>query len=491
MINSTYMYPPKEEKKYFSRVELIFFYSLLAAAVVFVYKKPTLAMPFFGLLLVLAWFSKKDYFWMAFFFLIIQEPAFIFRNLTTSHLPLLQVVPGLAVSPTDIFTVLIFLKAIMYKKKPIKLKLKTPFILLGVYFIFLFFSGTLFFNASIDTIAFFLRPVFYSIWIIPFITLIGTKDNLFKFLRLIFPMAFFLVFTQIYTIIQGSDFINFLDYGAKPKATLNSLTGETRAGIISGIMILPLSYIGALILTQFKDKRIGKKYLYCIIAVSFFSMFLSSNRTWIGVFLAVFVIFYFRQIKQLSKMLVVGGLIAIILFASVKLGVFSEDYLKNSLWGRASQIFQLFSGESEKVDHFSGRMENARLMIVEAMKSPFVGYGFSDISREDYNQDLGFSNTLLMGGLIGFALIAFLSHCYLRMMILALRKLDKGNPLRGAFKILILSFCAMLFVYGISWDIFGPFFTHRVTFLMVFFGISEILVRCSQECTPKEIEEKI
>jgi hypothetical protein len=49
----------------------------------------------------------------------------------------------------------------------------------------------------------------------------------------------------------------------------------------------------------------------------------------------------------------------------------------------------------------------------------------------------------------------------------------------------------MLFVYGISWDLFGPFFTYRVTFLMAFFGISEILIRCSQEDVPKEIEKKI
>jgi len=463
-----------KEKTHFPKRELFLFYFLFTAAIYFVYKKPNLALPFFLFVLAWSWFSAKNYFWIAFFFLIIQAPAWFFWYTPTSHLPGIKVMPSISFSPPDFFTVMMLCKA-FFLKKYINLKLKIPLTFLLVYFIFSFFWGVLFHSASLDEPINFIRPVFYTTWIIFFTAFMSQKEDIFKFFRLLFPVAFFVLFCQIYFLLNRNEFINLFDPLARSIVTTNTLTGELRSAIgLPGLSFL--SYIGALFILGFKQKT-GDKYVFFVATSWFFGVFLSATRSFFGFFLFIWLGVYSRKIKQLPKIVGLVVLILIILFSLIKLGVFSEEYLRSSLWARLSQVFDFISGKGAQIDTVANRFEQLKIMLPKISESLLFGYGFSDISNTYYNNNWGFFNTILMFGLVGFLFFIFLFISYFKMMLSALRKLAPNSVFREPLRVLIVSFCAILSIYFFNLDLFSLTESYKAVFITVFFAISEVSVR--------------
>lgn len=456
--------------------ELFFFYFLFTAAIYLVYRKPGLALPFFLSTLVLSFLSKKNYFWIAFFFLILQTPAWFFLYSPNYHLPMIFAIPGFSLTPIDIFTIVMSVKFIIYRKH-IELKLKVPFIILLIYFIFSFFLGGIVFSTSLDAIGGFARTVIYIIWIVFIVAFLKEIEDIFKFLELMLPIAFFILFSQIYSILNGgAELISLFNPEAGTIISLNTLTGEVRAGI-GGFLALFCCYFSAFFLTQFEQNKKRKRYYYIITVVCFLSVFLSATRFAFGVFLLIALVIYSKKLKELPKIIIFVAGTMLVLMLLVKFGVFSETYLRTSLWDRISQVFDFVAGKGAQIDTFASRLEQLQYMAKGIWQSPFFGYGFSDESVRYFNNNWGFPNTLIMFGFFGFLLFIFLFKSYLTIIIATSRKAYVNPEMKAALKVLLATFLGMLLGYFTTWDFFSLFYPNVVAFNMMFFGLSEILLK--------------
>ncbi|MDP2923558.1 MAG: hypothetical protein Q8O30_07580 [Candidatus Omnitrophota bacterium] len=470
-------YQPERKAIYFSKLEPLFFYFLFAAAIYFVYVKTSLALPFFFILLGVAWFSKRNYFWMAFFFIILDCPAWFFMSTPTSNLPLIKILPGASLSPIDCFTVLMTIKAFLqHRHSRLNLALKIPLMLLVVYFIFSFFWGILFYSESLDASVTYIRPVIYFFWYIFFTTFIKSEEDIFRFINLIFPIVFFIIIDQFYFLSTGEEFISFFDPYAREILVINTVTGELRP-MATSVEILLFSYLGGLLLIKRKVKLINKPYIYLVVITAFLSMFISATRVLFVIFTIIFIGVFSRRIKDAVQITAVVLLILLLVFVLIKFGVISEEYLKESAWGRISQVFMFFEGKGSQIDTFGGRLLQLRVLQDKISQNMILGYGFSSVSAAYYDNDWGFFNTILVLGVIGFLLYIFLFISYFKMILSTLRRMGQENIHRESLRVLLIGFIAMLVGYFFTWDFFTPFYAYKSAFIMIFFGISEILAR--------------
>jgi hypothetical protein len=473
MIND---YKLKEKSSPLSKIELIFFYFLFAAAIYAVYIKAGLALPFFLVILILAFFSKRNYFWIAFFFLILQAPAKFFYYTPNYHLPFLTFIPGLSLTPIDLFTVMMFAKFII-NKKHIKFKLKTPFSILLVYFIFSFLLSGIFFNTSLDITGRFARSLAYLMWIFFSAAFMNEIEDIFKFFELILPIAFFILFSQVYYILNGGmNLISLFNPEVNQQALINTLTGEVRASL-GGFPSLLCCYFGAFFLMQFKQNRKRKYYYNIITIMCFLSVLLSATRYAFGVFLFIALLIYSKKLKDLPKIIIFIVAIVLISMLLVKFGIFSDEYLKSSLWGRVSQVFDFASGKGGQIDTFASRLEQLRYMTESVKGSLFFGYGFSEQALQYSNNNWGFPNTIIMFGFFGFFMFIFLFKSYIKIISSTMKKPYIDPDIKAALKVLLATFSGMLLAYFTTWDFFSLFYPEVLAFDMIFFALSETLFK--------------
>ena len=461
--------------------ELILFYILFGLAIFFTYTvyNNRLCMLFFFFLIGWAWFSKNNYFWIAFFFLLIQGPGYLFTLSSAGTRIALKPFNLMTINYFDVFTLLMFMKT-FFLKKTVRLRLNVPFSLIGVYFIFSFFIGAVFYSTSSDHVVSFLRPLFYSTWIISFLAFVNDRETVFKFFRLLLPVTFFILFTQFYFLVTGREFVNVLQPWYRGFQALNTVTRDLRP-IAGGFELMFMCYMGALMISEHKKKTAEKGYLALIIMLNFLSIFVSATRVWFALFLFIAICVYFGKMHNLPKIFITIAIAAILLFSAIKFGLISEEYLRESAWGRISQGFYFISGRPEAIDTYVSRLDQLKPLTAKIYENPFFGHGFSDVSYISFDCDWGFFNTFLMFGIFGFSLFVFLFFRYLQLAYHTLKVFPRNDPFRDSFKVLLISFWSMLIGYFVTQDFFTPYYPNRVAFIMLFFGISEIFMRSPEK----------
>lgn len=433
---------------------------------------------FFLFLLFLFLLSKKDYFWFAFFFILAQGPGYFFTDLSgLSHyrLPLYTFFPGMSFTPLDLFVILAFLKA-MLKGRRTKLKLQKPLIFILLYMIFSLFI-TFVYGTDIMTLVNTLRGPFYYSIIISFLYLITKRKEAYYFILLIMPFVFFIIFTQLYFLITGVEFIN-LFYPGYRGVTLIGITKELRP-IMGGVLIEFLSFIFSLFLLANRENTLSKTYLYLIIVFAFFSIFISATRIWFVVFSFVllgYILISKRKLSNIVKIVSVLCILIIILFVS---GVISLNFLVRSAWGRISQLFDIAKGDFHSVHTFDSRYFVRLPRLLKGVKENIIiGCGFSNIYLEYRDNHVGFFNTFLQFGILGFLLFFNFFISYFRIINTTVKNLNNNNPLKTPLKILSISFAGILFSYFTTWNFFDMG-TRIITpfFLSVFISLTELFVR--------------
>jgi len=431
---------------------------------------------FFILLLFLFLISKKDYFWFAFFFILAQGPGYLFLDfsgLSQSRLPLYTFLPSMSFTPLDFFVILAILKAIL-KGKRTQLKLKKPLLLIFSYIVFSFIVTSFIFGTTVDILARNLRWIFcYSI-IISFSYLVTKKDEIFHFIFLIFPFIFFILLTQIYYVKTGTEFIDLFNPGFRG-IVLNSLTRELRP-LMGGVLLVFFSFIFSLSLLEDKNYNISKKYLYLILALSFFSIFISATRIWFVMFLFI-LMGYFLISRKKGRFIIAIVLITLTSIAIlVNSGLLSKSFLLDSSWGRLSQIFNIPKLGISSIDTGYIRLaDQLPVMIQKIRESPLIGFGFSNITMNYYDSNFGFFNTILMFGIFGLTLFSYFFVRYFRMIRSSIKRLSNSNPFKNQLKIMAIAWGGMLLGYFSTWDFFFRFY--KVFFVSILIAISEFFVR--------------
>jgi hypothetical protein len=418
--------------------------------------------------------SKRDYIWFAFFFILAQGPGYFFVETSMEsqyRLPFYTVGP-FSFYVTDLFVILALAKSIL-KGKRIHLKSQGP-LCVALAYISLSVATSFVFGTSTRLLASNLRWVFYYSVIISFMYLNDQRDYIRRFMFLIFPIVFFILFTQIYCLTAQSELIQH--FNPDFRNILFDEFGEIRP-IMGGELLVFGSLIFSLCLLDKTNSRATRGYLYVVIIVSFISVFISATRVWFIIFSFTLGSYIVMSRKKVFSVIGVTFFCFLSLFILSYFGVVEWEFASGASWKRLGGVFDVVRGDILRVESARDRVFKDVPRIAEViMDSPLIGYGFSEVSATNYINDLGFFNTILMFGIFGFMILNGLFYKLFKEIKSALNWIGKDNPARIPVLVMGISWCGILIGYFSTWDFFSCYFG-RIFFVGVVIAMTEIFVR--------------
>ena len=461
-------------------IDLALLALLLLLSVYFVYvASQSLARIFFVALLIVFFFSKKDYLWFAFFLIIMWTPGYLFSDfsgLSAKRLPLYSFIPGWSFTPLEFFLMLAFVKAIIYGKK-VDFVFKRAFIPVLFYAALLLLLSFFVYGTSGRSIERTLIGFANFTIFISFSYLIYRQRDIQRFIYLLSPIVFFVLFEQLFYIIAGYRIIDLLSPGYMQLMMLE--TGDPRF-IMGGEMVLFFGYISSLLLLQQKHNRLLGIYLYCVIIACFLSVFLSATRIWFIVFsfiMLCYVLFSTRNVKTFVKLAIAAILIFVFAMGS--------QPLRSAMvgaWDRIDQIEAVAQGNFADAPTFQFRF-SARLprLLVGLKQNWIIGWGFSDEYFRYSDGHVGNFDLLLQVGVVGFLLFSYLWIFYFRTIFRARSVKGGGGLGKDPLAVLAFAFAAMLIAHFSTYLWFTLVPNRRSgIFLLVFISISEFYIRITK-----------
>lgn len=451
---------------------------LIAFTILVIYGLPKI----FGVFLVLTiaglfWFSKKNYFWFAYFFIIICSPGNFFSEGGLAdapyRLPLFSLGRGFSFSTHDVFMILAFLKAV-FKGNKYHYLLAKPLMLILYYTIFLIIISIIFLDTSILALTDLLRNTFYFSIFISFPFLVNKRNDIYKFIYLTFPIVFFIFFTSIYFFISGEHFLYL--FNPESLRIIKLETGGERYGIYGGgHMLLLLTFIFSLILILEPGKK-KKIYLFIIAAMSYLSIFLTATRIWFVVYTLILLVFLKITKKRFAFWAFAGSVF--FMFIILQLSPRILEGAEKS-WQRISTIFTLGQEDSYATRSIEVKIETDMPRILEGIKqNPVTGWGYSDQYLMYGSGDVGNWNLIFQVGLLGFMLFVYLWKSYLSLVNHARKMMDKSDPNRKIYNLLTATFIGLLIAHFTTHQVFGlTMQNYHNYFLALYIFYSEFFVR--------------
>jgi len=428
--------------------------------------------------------SKKNYFWFAYFFILSQGPGYFFSDLSGSsqhRLPLFSLIKGFSFTPIDIFVMIAFIKAIKSHNRP-KLKFKNLFLFLIGYMIICGTVTSLVFGTSADTLAWNLRWIFYYTIVLSFTYLINKEHEVYEFFMLITPIVFFILFTQIYYVKFGIEFINLFHPDFRAGALI-LVTGAVRP-VVGGAWLVFISFAASLILMENKFLASFKWYLYSVCLFSFFAVFFSATRGGFSIFSLIMILYLIVTKKKIISYLKIACTLIVMFGILVSSGIILKEYLIYSSWGRLSQLTSIAQGNVQAVDTADSRFfVQLPTHLPVIFSNIFVGYGFSGISMDHYDNDLGFVNTILFFGLFGFFLFIALFINIFKSMHSARMRLSAKNPYSVSLKLISIIWAGILLGYLSTLDFFSYYF-QTIFFTSLLLSLTEFIYRKASDEMP-------
>ncbi|MEE4198451.1 MAG: hypothetical protein V2I54_12465 [Bacteroidales bacterium] len=432
---------------------------------------------FFVVFFVFAFKSKKDYFWIAFFFILLDPPGNLFRTVekfSFEQLPFIKVTSFQAVFFTEIIPFIYLLKALLKKRKN-KFVFKNDFIFLFIYFLFVLIYTWI--NFEMYYGKYYQLLVILGYWSLLFsLSRLLSHSDIIKLDKLLFPFVFLALFLQIVGFFTGTELISFFN----PEASKNIVStsgGFEIYRIISNIVIVLYCFIKALFYYFSKTKIFPSRYLIIIIISSILSIFLSGTRGWIvGMFLSLFVLFFmFLQINFKIKRIASLLFAMLIILFTVS---FTIPQVKNQLiksYKRLTTIKYLLEGDPTAGGTLV-RLTERRYPMEEAFKQkPYLGWGFSNTYFDFDDHHIGMLVILLNVGIIGLSVFVlfFLRWVY---KIWKYSKSDYINQVLG--NSLVVFAAGLIFIFTIHstshtmWGFYWPYESDRLLFVLLFVSLN-------------------
>ena len=445
-----------------------------ALAVLFVYIRPFSIFKhvFFLVPLYLFYKSKKDYFWIAFFFVLINAPAYFFTSQTQAAqfvLPYYGLNKGFSLTIFDLFLFIGIFKVFKRVKRK-RLILNKPLVIFGLYFIIITIPISIVLGTSLDVFANMLRPIIYYFLVVVLLNLFTVKEDYIKFAYLIIPFTILILMDQLIYLSFGERIIYLFDQ-SKEWVVINSVTGTSR-GISSGVLLVFFSLIFGLQIQSKPKLEIFNNIGIILIIISFGSFFLSATRAWIAIGLIQILIVTLLSKRSVRLILRIGFISVIGLVILLSTNIVKSSMI-DDVFARMDIASAFITGQTDKVDTYQDRIENDIPKVMKGInKSPIFGVGLSKIYKDSYSNDVGYINTILLWGYLGFSFFLYYLSRIIYRTYSALKNKDNCNstlsiPLLGALM-------AMLFGYLFTWDFFS-FYPHKIFFVSLIFAYLEFL----------------
>ena len=429
-------------------------FSLFFTTAIVVYMLPTLISTSFQILLLIQFYrSKRNYFWLALFFIIEANPGALFATYDPSHtLSLLYSSPFGNLYFWIVFIIIAFFKSLKCKHA-YPFFLRTNIQILTFYLLFLLIIfGVYKFPALTRS----LLP-----WLFLFILprLLRTERDYANFFNLIFSFVFFIFITQFYNLLSGNEFAKLLGGLGNTALKDRSIVDAREAlRLVDGILIPFISIIGTTIFLTLRNKLFTKNYLSIILGLSLFSIFLTATRSWL---LCVFIIFFGflflvskKPILAISR-LILPAILLIIMFSSIpylskqaQLAIVRYETIGYLLQGDLTA-----GGTLKRFDVRSPRVMN------KFYESPILGWGYGSEANKFSDRHVGNQNLLLHTGIIGYALFVFFWLNYMMKLYQRTHSISRINPYKKVLQMFII-FLPAIFVIHTSVQWFG----HLVAF---------------------------
>lgn len=436
---------------------------------------------YFLVLIGLFWISKKDYFWYGFYFILINTPAYLFfetSGAASNRLPLYSLIGGLSFSVYDLFIFAAIAKVIMkgtakpfFVNKPIKyLLLYLVLVSLPITFIIGAENSNSFFNTF--------RPYFYYSILVTFYFLVDNIKDVYKFGYLLLPYLVFTFFDQLYLLTQGKLFISLVNPETVRYIVTNTVTGGARA-YFSGFLLVLYAFIFGLQLRMNSKYEIFNGLTYLIIFLALASVLLSATRSYLMIPLAIMIMFLFYYRKGMSDFIKLALIILLLGIVFFSLGLIPFEFFLEGIWPRFEAFFvTIFGGGNlAEFDTVESRLATDLPHLLEGIShSPIIGTGFSGLFREYENNDLGFLNSILLFGAVGFVFFLY----YLIFLFVNLTRWSKSRfnnrDTKTILNSLRMAFFGIMLGYATTYDFFTVREIDRIFFVSIILASSELAV---------------
>lgn len=468
--------------------DFIYMTLLMFASVIAVYKSPGFVRDAFFLLpLYLSYKSKKDYFWFAYFFLLLQAPVYFFVTKTQAdlfRLPFYTIANGLSFTVTDLFLFLSLYKAYMSSDLR-QFFFSKPLGFFIYYILFLSIPISMVIGVDFGSFMNSLRSFVYYGFIFSFVKLIKDPKEIIRFGYLLAPYSIGELVDQFHYMLTEKHLIQLLESRIDINKHLASVSG--------GIRVLPSALMVMFYTILFGGQIQGnKKYeLFrglggILMLIVFLSFILSNTRAWLTMAGIAILLFNFISGTLIKTVLQSSVLILILGSVVFYYGWIDMKFLEG-VFDRYSVVFDIIGGGTEglndyrTLDTFGDRINNDIPKVLEAASvSPVIGVGLSRVYFENYSSDVGFVNTILTYGYIGFIF-------FFGMFLKLIYKLNKQRKRVKVFDLLerkllasvFVGFTAIIVGYLTTWDFF-TFFPWKIFMVALLLGIADSVYSLNQ-----------
>jgi hypothetical protein len=382
---------------------------LLVITFVLVYFSPSVVLTRISFLffLPLIFNSKKDYIWMAWLFIIVDAPGYLFQGGRLSDLhriPLYPLFSSVSIDFYDLVLATYILKLTVKKRYHIK----RPFVFQSEFFIFFTLIiiyvvySLIGYSSNLISIYKLLMP--WGFAIIVFFVL-RTENDFHFFNKIIFPLAFILLYLQLHSLIAGEQFVNLFKETHQIKGHLSkdiSELSDRSFRMLSAVFLTLYIIIVSLFYLSHADKKFPKKYLLLILVISVFNAFITGTRGYLLSAVFIFVMSYFFVLKQ-NKVANAFAILGILIFFILLLPRISpkfETQLKN-VTERYETLILLAQGDATAGGSLRRLDVRGPRVMKKAKESPVFGHGFSNPYFEFAEGDVGFHSMVLNSGWFG------------------------------------------------------------------------------------------
>lgn len=366
---------------------------------------------FFGILFSI-FRSKNDYFWLAWFFIVVDAPGHLFSGGTLAdiqRIPIYPIVPSFTISFFDLFILVYFVKAILKRKvKTINFFNTQISLFIALFLFYCVFTVSVF---QLEFVKFY-RTI--SPWVLVYVVFVFMREeeSFHRFNKLVFPIVFLAVLAQIYSIIEGQHVVNIFKNVYQVKSHLSREITEdsiNAARNLYSMFIIFYSIIMAFFNLAKKKLEFPEKYLIFVIFTSFLSVVLSGTR---GFLLAVGFIIFCSILLVLKKSVAMKYLkMIVILSMFTYLLIYISPSIRTQLklvTERYETMSMLAEGDVTMKDSLARVTIRIPRIMKWIEKSAVFGYGFSDIYYNNADNDIGFFTVMLNVGILGTVLLYLL-----------------------------------------------------------------------------------
>lgn len=433
----------------------------------------------FLVFLIVSFFSRKDYFWIAFFYTISLDVGGFFYKLADK----IFAFGPFEVLPLFLYAIILTLK-VFYRPITVKNDLKLFWVLILLYTLFLVFWGVFSFGFEGGGRSGY-RYYYQIVRFIPLVFLIPILPRYFKtFESLVLVANLFFVSViinfggqilelflgkAVYTYFAASDFI--VDYQIRDRSFMEDFIRPAW-----GVWHTSIAIVFIIIFTLKRVTQFSVTFLQFVFFLSISAIIFTGSRGWIGaMFLlliasVLFVPSLLKSLRIASSLLMFIVLFLVLFFSSP---AFNRQITLS--FERFATIGLIFEGDLTAGNTLARATTRHDNIISLFYESPVFGLGFSEKALSNNDTHVGMQKILMVGGFFGMLLflVFWIATFY---KLLSKSKVMKKFP--GYYdEIIIISifFLCVIFIHATSTSIFdyivGLVHPYKMMFIAFLFSI--------------------